>query len=795
MFYLRPILIAVLLALFVPAVEAGSTDEPTFEERLERLVERLEAERQSEHIAGMAIAVVKDDQIVLARGFGMADVEAETPVTPETLFAIGSSTKAFTATLIGMLADDDELDWDDPITEYLPYFTLQIDGDQDDEVTLRDLLSHQTGFTRMGLLWAGGQVTRETILHTATGAEAWSGFREKFYYNNVMFLAAGVASGEAAGTDWDSLLDERIFTPLGMDDSNTSVSRSRKDPRLAMGYKWDEDGEVFEHQTMLDLDSIGPAGAINSNVLDMAEWVRFQLGHGRHEGTHLISAERHAETWEPQIKVGGNVSYGLGWFLREWNGQTVVEHGGNIEGFSAQVALLPESNLGYVLLTNVSFTPLQIGSISVVFDTLLGEVRDESDDSEQNYDEYLGTYIANFASFKDETFTVQIKNNRLAVDVPSQMTFELKEPDEEGKWFFAMTDEIAVSFDRNEEGGVIGMKMYQAGFAFEIPREDVVVEPDALVSGAQRYVGTYRDEKLGDVKVLLKENNRLAVDIPSQMVFELRPPNEEGAWLFRIREGMSVKFNEDEDGNVASMTAFTPDGTHELPRLVSGDERVLPTLAEVFELRGVERRAKALEAVGSLRATGTMRFVNSGLEGELTTVLGGHDRYRTDMDFGPFGKLSVAALRDEGWNINPVRGFEKLDGIRRKQLIQGNPMALMGDWRRFFSSITVERTDDLDGREVIVLSLENEDAPATTYYVDAANGDILKSKTVIVEDPVRVPVTTTYSDFRDVEGVRVAFRITAENEMVGRTVVLIEAYETDLEFPEGHFVLEDPTKQ
>src|SRR6185503_1455426 len=196
--------------------------------------------------------------------FGLADVEAQRAVTPETLFAIGSTTKAFTATLVGMLADEGKLTLDDPITKHIPWFALPIDGKKNEQVTLRDLLSHRTGFARMDVLWAGGKATREEVLRTAVRAEPMAPFRKKFLYNNIMFLAAGEACTAVTGHTWEELVRTRLFEPLGMRSSDLSVTEAQHDPRLAMGYKWNADTQTFEHLPIRDLVAIAPAGAINS---------------------------------------------------------------------------------------------------------------------------------------------------------------------------------------------------------------------------------------------------------------------------------------------------------------------------------------------------------------------------------------------------------------------------------------------------------------------------------------------------------------------------------------------------
>ncbi len=157
-----------LTATLTLSASVVANDEPTLEQRLEKLAESLETARQDAHVPGMSIAIVKDDEVVWTRGFGLANVAAEKPADEGTIYAIGSTTKAFTATLVGMLVDEGKAGWDDPVTDYLPYFDLQVRSDDEDaECTLRDLLSHRHGFARMGILWFGSSVSREEILHTA----------------------------------------------------------------------------------------------------------------------------------------------------------------------------------------------------------------------------------------------------------------------------------------------------------------------------------------------------------------------------------------------------------------------------------------------------------------------------------------------------------------------------------------------------------------------------------------------------------------------------------------------------
>ncbi len=768
--------------------------EPTpgsLEWRLDRLVEQLEQQRQALHIPGMAIAVVKNDEVVLAHGFGVTNIETETPVTPETIFAIGSSTKAFTATIVGMLVDEGHMDWDNAITDYLPYFTMDIESeDENAEVAIRDLLCHRTGFVRMGILWASGEIPREEVLLAATLAEPWAGFNEKFYYSNVMFMAAGVAAGEAAGTDWDTLIAERIFEPLGMESSSTSVSQAQMDSRLSLGYLWDEDLEAYDYKPMRNIDNIAPAGSINSNVLDMAQWVRLQLGGGEYEGQRLISEDQLTETWTSQIEIVEDIGYGLGWMLQEWEEQPVIEHGGNIGGFSAQVALLPESDLGFVLLTNASISPLPPMSINMVWEAVLGEWEEADTDDADGYEPYIGEYVANFSPFEDVKFTVLVQNDRLAVDVPGQQIYELKEPDEEGKWYFAITDTIAVSFDRDDEGNVIGMKLYQAGYTFELPREGVEIAAEIPLEELQKYLGSYHSEELGVTVEVLIQNNRLAVDWPGEMVYELYPPDEEGIWVFRVSEGFTLRFNETADGQVESLTYYQDDEEFLMPR-VEGTS--LPTVEELLALRETDSRKAALSGMGTYRIDGTFHSLQSGVEGTFSMYVSGIDRYRIDFDYGRYGYSRTAVNSDQAWVESSFGPFDELHGELLEQAKRGHPEAMDGDWLDFYDSIEVLRSQELDGQEVYVLKLERSDLPSVTILVDATTGDVLKSVVVAIQEGgIGIPITTQYEDYREVNGVRMSFRAISSNEQSGQAIIQGEAIETNLDIDDEFFILTPP---
>ena len=332
-------------------------------------------------VPGVAIAVIKDDRIVLAKGYGVRELGKPEPVDERTLFAIGSSSKAFTAAAIAMLVDDKKLKWDDPATQYLPGFQLY-DPYVTRELTVRDLLTHRVGLERGDQLWYATTLDRDDILRRIRYLPPSSSVRSKFGYQNIMFLAAGKIVKSVSGQEWDDFVRERIFVPLGMKDTGTSVRTLSGSPDVATPHS------KFEGQVVpipyRNIDNIAPAGSINSNVLDMAQWVRLQLGNGTCEGKQLISPGAAKEMATPQtiIRLEGQMAalypeahfltYGMGWFLSDYRGRKLVEHGGSIDGMRALVAMIPEEKVGVVILTNLSGTILSIPLAYRIFDAYLG---------------------------------------------------------------------------------------------------------------------------------------------------------------------------------------------------------------------------------------------------------------------------------------------------------------------------------------------------------------------------------------------------------------------------------------
>jgi CubicO group peptidase (beta-lactamase class C family) len=332
-------------------------------------------------VPGVAIAVIKDDTVVLSKGYGVRERGKPEPVDERTLFAIGSSSKAFTAAAMAMLVDEKKVRWDDPATKYLPGFQLY-DPYATRELTVRDLLSHRVGLDRGDSIWYATDFDRDDVLRRIRHLPPASSMRSRFGYQNIMYLAAGQVVKSVTGKEWDDVLRERIFVPLGMTDTGTSVTALSGSGNVAAPHSRFDDKVV--PVPYRNVDNIGPAGSINSNVADMARWVRLQLGEGTFAGKKLISPAAIKEMAMPQtiIRLEGQMarlypdahflSYGLGWFLSDYRGKKMVEHGGSIDGMRACVAMIPEEKLGVVVLTNLNGSILCMSLSNRIFDAYLG---------------------------------------------------------------------------------------------------------------------------------------------------------------------------------------------------------------------------------------------------------------------------------------------------------------------------------------------------------------------------------------------------------------------------------------
>ncbi|HET6762376.1 MAG TPA: serine hydrolase domain-containing protein, partial [Longimicrobiaceae bacterium] len=334
------------------------------------------------NVPGLAIAVVRGDSVVYARGFGVRRMGRPEAVDEHTLFAIGSTTKAFTATALAMLVDEGKVAWDDPVTKHVPGLMLY-DPYVTRALTVRDLLTHHSGLPNFDALWYATDLPADELFRRLRFVKPTTGFRADYEYQNVMYALAGRVVANASGMPWDEFVRRRILTPLAMRETVTDMRALAAMRNVAIPHA--EVDDTLRPIAPRDLENVAPAGAIYSSVSDMARWIRFQLDSTRVGGTRAVQAETFARMWTPQVTVPAAayypaarlanphfIAYGLGWFLQDYRGREVWHHGGNVDGFTALVAMLPEERLGLVILTNMNGTALPTALMNKVWDLQLG---------------------------------------------------------------------------------------------------------------------------------------------------------------------------------------------------------------------------------------------------------------------------------------------------------------------------------------------------------------------------------------------------------------------------------------
>lgn len=403
---------------------------------LAAIEKQIEKRRVETGVPGLSLAIIKDDSVIFEKGFGLRDVENNLPATPETIFAAGSTTKAFTAMLAAIAADEDKLSLEDSPKKYLPYFKLR-DKEADEKITIRDLLTHRSGLNRTDLAMLSPVFSREEIIRVASDAKPTAPFRAKWQYQNVMYAAAGEATARAFDSSWEKLLREKILKPLGMKESNVSVKEMQASENCAVGYSYDWDTKKLSRKRLIDLKSPAPAGALNSNAREMIRWVRLMVNRGKIGGKELVSEKNFAELVKPQIPIAPGMSYGLGWFIGDWKGKKTVYHGGNIDGFHSMVAFIPEENIGFVLLSNVSYTPLADEAREIIWSNLLekksqtpvteNKIQQTSDSKNSpslaDLQREVGRY--HFAQ-ADAVFEIALKDGKLHLIAPGQPVLALE---------------------------------------------------------------------------------------------------------------------------------------------------------------------------------------------------------------------------------------------------------------------------------------------------------------------------------------------------------------------------------
>jgi CubicO group peptidase (beta-lactamase class C family) len=597
---MRPLALCCLLSV----VSTLTTTAQNNDKRIVALEPQLQNILKDWKVAGYAVAVVDKNHVIYSKGFGYRDMDKKLPVTPNTLFAIGSCTKAFTASIVGMLDQQKKVELDKPVHTYLPNLQFYNAG-MTDNITLRDMMSHRTGLPRHDLSWyLFTTSSRDSILQRIQYQEPSAGIKEKWQYNNFMYFLQGMLAEKLTGKSWEENVRSSILDPLGMTRTNFSITDLQKDNDGSLGYQVKNDS-IIKKMDYYTINSMGPAGSINSSVTEMANWVRTWVNGGKFNNKEIIPGSFAREATSSQMIIAPGLpekespdvyfaNYGFGWFLSSYRGHYRAEHGGNINGFSASTSFFPTDSVGIVVLTNQNGSAVPSLVRDLIADKILnlpykdwsGELRKvvekqkktaeevkKSTNSNQKkgtkpshpVNEYTGTYfhpgygtMEVFAKmdslfFRSPNKLIWLKHYHYDVFQPVEIdpVDGIDTTDNEGGQMFIQFN-TAVNGDINS----LSANLESALKPLEFTRK--VKELATTAAEIRKFEGEYEIANV-TAKVYSK-GNTLYLFVPGQPDYELVAVGN-NKFKFKKLDGYSLEFINNDNDQVTAVSFVQPNGT------------------------------------------------------------------------------------------------------------------------------------------------------------------------------------------------------------------------------------------
>jgi CubicO group peptidase (beta-lactamase class C family) len=597
----RFVLFLLAVAWVASATAAPPAKEPTVAQRLAGFDAYMETLVRDWNVPGIGVAVVAKDQVMLAKGWGFRDYGKKLPFTPQTVVPIASNTKLFTSVAAGMLVEEGKLAWDAPVKQYVPSIRFY-DDQLDATVSIRDMLGHRTGITRHDLIWYKSDFTRRELFERLRYLEPKEPIRQLFLYNNMMYAGAGYAIELVSGKTWEAFVQERIFDPLGMSSSVFSIDDMVAKPHHGVPWTERRDSfELYEIPYYREAAGVGPAGSINSNLDDMSKWLLALLNNGKVGERQVIPAAVLKETAKPSIALANtaletrgwgellNPVYGTGRWTASYRGHLIRYHGGDINGFHSQVAMLPTEGYGVVVLVIGNHAaPLYNVVTYQVFERLLGlsptpwsqrqlEIRlkgkaaGKEARAKAGAEQVAGTkpahpleaYVGEYEhpaygvlgiEAADGGLKFSFHKIRLPLSHFHYERFDTPDDEQDGKW--------SVNFVTSPQGEVARavMSLDEAEATFTRRAAAELSTRETLA----RYAGTYETPTGAKFQVVLKEDGTLGLAFPGSPFQKLQPWKPHA---FRVPEFADVVVEFVVEGDrVTAMKQISPSGQYTFPR-------------------------------------------------------------------------------------------------------------------------------------------------------------------------------------------------------------------------------------
>ncbi len=596
---MRSTLVLLLLTCSLTAVFAQQ------DVRLDGLEKDLNAVLEETKAPGFSVAIVEGDKIIYAKGFGYSDYENKIPADANTLYAIGSCSKAFTSSILGQLRADDKISFDDSPIKYVPDLKFYND-DMNKDIIIKDLMSHRTGLPRHDYAWYLFPTNnKDSLLQRIEYQEPFTGVRKQWYYNNFMFLAQGVIAERITGKSWEENIRERFFKPLGMTRSNVSIKELAQSSNAAIGYELKNDS-IISRMDYYDIAGMSPAGSINSSVTDMSNWLITWINGGKFKNKQLLPEAYVSEAMSSQMVVSGGLpdeevpgvhlsNYGYAWSLSSYKGHYQVQHGGAIDGFLANATFFPSDSIGIIVLANQNGSPVPGLVRNMVADRMLKtqktgwleKFRTQKEKSEEGpKPESASTKISNTAPshvLQDYTgkyshpgygeFSIAKQNDSLFVKFKLQtlylrhVHYDVFEPFEVTETGIDTTDTgpLRFNFVSNDVGEIsfVTVKIEPAlDHPIEFKREPTTIDVDRAT--LEQYVGDY-DLSGTVIKIYVKGESKLHLFITGQPEYELLPTDKH-KFSFKTLAGFKVEFVASDNKSIDEIMVIQPNGTFRATR-------------------------------------------------------------------------------------------------------------------------------------------------------------------------------------------------------------------------------------
>ncbi|MBK7932908.1 MAG: beta-lactamase family protein [Acidobacteria bacterium] len=778
--FLSLLLLFSIFTLSLPQIGYAQTGTQTaaavdYSKALQAIEEKVEARRKELGIPGMSLVIVKDDKVIYMKGLGYKDFENKIAVTPDTQFAIGSATKAFTALSVLMTADEGKLSLTDSPKKLLPYFKMY-DPDTDKNITIRDLMSHSSGLNRTDLAMITGKLNRAELIQVAAQAKPTAKLREKFQYQNIMFTAAGELVTQAQRTPWEKFVPKRIFKPLGMNNSNMSMKQMEKAKDHSFGYSYNFDTKETRKMPFRDIDEVAPAGSINSSARDMAEWIRFVMNGGTVNGKRLVSEAGFAEWIKPQMKMSPAMDYGLGWFLQKWNGHTVVQHGGNIDGFNSLVAMIPEKKIGFVMLTNVSGSSLGNDIMPTIFSNILDGPKDETKLPLKTLQLLAGKY-----GTAERPIEVKIEGEDLFLVVPGQPPYKLERTAPRTFKALGLPDGFGAKFTP-ETGDAAELEMIQPQGNRKLPRitGDAPKTP-AGPNPAKELVGTYTTQ-MGNIEIK-DTDGKVTLNITGQQPYTLIEKSKDTYSMSPLPEEQFVlKTKRDTAGKVTAVVITQPQGTFEFPRAGAVSAEIKMTADELMQKAvaaagGEENWRKLTSRVIEF----TLDLENQGVQAHGTQYAKAPNKSAAETIFTALGKTIATEWEYfDGTNGEDAISFapaEKYSGERLEDVRLGNDFYGLLNWKTNYKTVDITGIKKVNGEDAYAVTFTPAKGTAFTEYYSTTTFLLVKREGIISSSTSqqKIPYSVEYSDYREVDGVKLPFKTVNNNIGNGNIVTTLKS--------------------